>query len=112
VLQIGETPTQAAICETLEETGIDNDVLGVIGVYSNPAHVIAYDDGEVRQQFRICLAARPGWRTAPCPTVGGQEGCIGTDQRPGPLANPPSTTHPHQRRTHLGRTPPPTLTDE
>lgn len=28
-------------------------------VFSNPEHVIAYDDGEVRQEFSICFRARP-----------------------------------------------------
>jgi 8-oxo-dGTP pyrophosphatase MutT (NUDIX family) len=58
-IDIGETPTQATIREASEETGIDIDVLGVVGIYSDPGHVIAYDDGEIRQQFSICLAARP-----------------------------------------------------
>lgn len=31
---------------------------GLIGLYTNPAHVMAYDDGEVRQQFSICFTAR------------------------------------------------------
>lgn len=31
---------------------------GLVGLYTNPAHVIGYDDGEVRQQFSICFAAR------------------------------------------------------
>ena len=31
---------------------------GLVGIYTNPAHVMAYDDGEVRQQFSICFRAR------------------------------------------------------
>ncbi len=31
---------------------------GVIGLYSDPKHVIAYDDGEVRQEFSICFRAK------------------------------------------------------
>lgn len=58
-LDIGETPTQAAIRETREESGIDIRVTGVVGIYSDPDHVIAYADGEIRQQFSICLAAEP-----------------------------------------------------
>lgn len=41
-----------------EETGLDVEVDGLIGVYSDPGHVIAYDDGEVRQQFSLCFSAR------------------------------------------------------
>ncbi|MEZ0026029.1 8-oxo-dGTP pyrophosphatase MutT (NUDIX family) [Kitasatospora sp. MAP12-15] len=42
-----------------EETGIDVEVLAATGLYTDPAHVMAYDDGEVRQQFSICFWARP-----------------------------------------------------
>ncbi|MEU7004477.1 NUDIX domain-containing protein [Nonomuraea sp. NPDC046570] len=56
---IGESVTQAAIREVREETGIEVEVKGLIGIYSDPRHVIAYDDGEVRQEFSICFQARP-----------------------------------------------------
>ncbi len=55
----GETLTQAAAREVKEETGIDIEATKLIGIYSNPNHVIAYDDGEVRQEFSICFRARP-----------------------------------------------------
>ena len=58
-LELGETLSQAAVRELREETGIDIEAIGVIGLYSNPDHVIAYDDGEVRQEFSICFRARP-----------------------------------------------------
>jgi ADP-ribose pyrophosphatase YjhB (NUDIX family) len=58
-LEIGETLAQAAVREVREETGIECEVTGVIGLYSNPNHVIAYDDGEVRQEFSICFRASP-----------------------------------------------------
>ena len=56
---VGETLTQAVVREVEEETGIHVEVTGLIGLYSNPNHVIAYDDGEVRQEFSICFRARP-----------------------------------------------------
>lgn len=56
-LELGETLSQAAIREVCEETGIDCVITGVIGLYSDPRHVIAYDDGEVRQEFSICFRA-------------------------------------------------------
>lgn len=56
--ELGESVREAAIRETREETGIDVDVTGVVGIYSDPRHVIAYDDGEVRQEFALCLSAR------------------------------------------------------
>jgi ADP-ribose pyrophosphatase YjhB (NUDIX family) len=44
--------------EVKEETGIDVAVTGVVGIYTNPNHVMAYDDGEVRQQCAICFTTR------------------------------------------------------
>lgn len=58
-LELGETLTQAAIREIHEETGITIAVTGLIGIYSNPNHVLAYNDGEVRQEFSICFRATP-----------------------------------------------------
>jgi ADP-ribose pyrophosphatase YjhB (NUDIX family) len=57
--EIGETISQAVVREVREETGITVDVTGLIGVYSDPAHVIAFSDGEVRQEFSLCFRARP-----------------------------------------------------
>jgi ADP-ribose pyrophosphatase YjhB (NUDIX family) len=57
--ELGETMTECAVRETREETGIEIVVTGLIGIYSNPAHVVAYSDGEVRQEFSICFRARP-----------------------------------------------------
>lgn len=57
--ELGETVAETVVREVREETGIDVDVLGLVGIYSDPRHVIAYDDGEVRQQFSICFRARP-----------------------------------------------------
>ncbi|MGW3602378.1 MULTISPECIES: NUDIX hydrolase [unclassified Micromonospora] len=44
---------------TREETGISVEVSGMVGVYSDPGHVIEYSDGEVRQQFSLCFSAVP-----------------------------------------------------
>jgi ADP-ribose pyrophosphatase YjhB (NUDIX family) len=51
----------AACCrrEVLEESGIKVDITRLIGIYSNPRHVIEYANGEVRQQFSVCFACRP-----------------------------------------------------
>ncbi len=58
VMELGESVAGCAIRETREETGLDVEVVGVVGIYSDPKHVFAYDDGEVRQEFSICLLAR------------------------------------------------------
>jgi ADP-ribose pyrophosphatase YjhB (NUDIX family) len=57
--EVGETLTQTAERETEEETGIKIKVVALVGLYSNPEHIIAYDDGEVRQEFSICFRATP-----------------------------------------------------
>jgi ADP-ribose pyrophosphatase YjhB (NUDIX family) len=57
-MEPGESVRQAASREVMEETGINCEVTGLVGIYSNPGHVAAYDDGEVRQEFSICLTAR------------------------------------------------------
>jgi len=44
--------------ETREETGIDCEVTGLSGIYTDPGHVILYtSNGEVRQEFSIVLTA-------------------------------------------------------
>ncbi|HEX4222931.1 MAG TPA: NUDIX domain-containing protein [Pseudonocardiaceae bacterium] len=56
--EIGETIGAAVVREVVEETGVDVEPTGIIGVYSDPEHVIAFSDGEVRQEFSICFRAR------------------------------------------------------
>ncbi len=56
--ELGETLTQTAIRETDEETGVTVEVTGLVGIYSNPEHVVEFSDGEVRQEFSICFRAR------------------------------------------------------
>ncbi|TYK50744.1 NUDIX hydrolase [Actinomadura decatromicini] len=59
-IDLGESVSQAGIRETLEETGINCEITGVVGIYSDPKHVIHYtSDDEVRQEFSIVLTARP-----------------------------------------------------
>jgi ADP-ribose pyrophosphatase YjhB (NUDIX family) len=57
-LEPGESVRQATVREVLEETGISCEVTGLVGIYSDPNHVAAYDDGEVRQEFSICFTTR------------------------------------------------------
>jgi len=55
-MEAGESIAETAMREVLEETGYEVRPLYVIGVYSDPKHVFAYDDGEVRQEFSVCIA--------------------------------------------------------
>jgi 8-oxo-dGTP pyrophosphatase MutT (NUDIX family) len=56
---VGETIGHTVKREVKEETGIDVEPIEIIGIYSDPDHIIAYSDGEVRQQFSICFRAHP-----------------------------------------------------
>ena len=58
-IDLGESVKQAAIRETKEETGIDVEITGLVGIYSDPKHVIHYtSNDEVRQEFSIVLTAK------------------------------------------------------
>ncbi|MHC3816746.1 NUDIX hydrolase [Streptomyces sp. DT9] len=56
---IGERIADTAVREVDEETGIKVEIDGIVGLYTDPEHVLAYTDGEVRQQFSICFRAHP-----------------------------------------------------
>jgi ADP-ribose pyrophosphatase YjhB (NUDIX family) len=56
--EVGETISRTVVREVKEETGIDVEPMRITGIYTDPEHVIAYTDGEVRQEFSICFAAR------------------------------------------------------
>jgi 8-oxo-dGTP pyrophosphatase MutT (NUDIX family) len=56
-VDVGESASQAVIREVAEEADIAIKVTGVSGVYSDPGHVLAYPEGEVRQQVAVCFHA-------------------------------------------------------
>lgn len=60
-IDVGESVAAAAVREVEEETGIKCALAGpLVGIYSNPGHVIHYtSNDEVRQEFSIVLTARP-----------------------------------------------------
>lgn len=58
-MELGETPSQCAVRETLEETGVLTEVTGILGVFSDPGHIVAYTDGEIRQEYEVILLGRP-----------------------------------------------------
>jgi 8-oxo-dGTP pyrophosphatase MutT (NUDIX family) len=57
-MDIGESIAQCAEREVKEETGLTVTAYHLVGVYSDPDHVFAYSDGEVRQEFSVCFACR------------------------------------------------------
>jgi len=65
-MELGETPTACAVRETLEETGVQVEATELLGIYSDPGYIVAYDDhadpsryGEIRPEFEITLIGRP-----------------------------------------------------
>ncbi|MGW3954114.1 NUDIX domain-containing protein [Streptomyces sp. NPDC004752] len=62
-MEMTESLPGTVVREVKEETGLDVEVTGLVGTYTDPRHVIAYTDGEVRRQFNVCFTAR---------TVGGR----------------------------------------
>ena len=55
-MEIGESIAETAVREVKEETGLNVQPEYIVGIYTDPKHVIAFSDGEVRQQFSLCLA--------------------------------------------------------
>ena len=59
-IDLGESLVAAAMRETKEESGIDCQITGISGIYTDPKHVILYtSNSEVRQEFSIVLTGRP-----------------------------------------------------
>lgn len=56
--EFGESIVATVVREVREETGLDVEVTGLVGTYTDPRHVIAYTDGEVRQQFTLAFRCR------------------------------------------------------
>jgi ADP-ribose pyrophosphatase YjhB (NUDIX family) len=57
-LKKNETLTACAVRECREETGLEVEITGLAGVYSDPGHVTAYASGEVRQPVNACFTAQ------------------------------------------------------
>ncbi|ANY05155.1 NUDIX domain-containing protein [Pseudonocardia sp. HH130630-07] len=58
-MELGESISDAAVREVAEETGLTVEITGLVGIDTDPGHVMAYDDGEVRQEVSVCFHARP-----------------------------------------------------
>ncbi len=56
----GESLTRTAVRETREETGVDIEAIGIVGIFTDPTHVIHYtSNDEVRQEFTVIYRGEP-----------------------------------------------------
>jgi ADP-ribose pyrophosphatase YjhB (NUDIX family) len=64
-MDIGESLTDTAIRETREETGWRVEIVGLVGVFSNPGHRVHYtSNDEIRQECNIVYSGRVTAREA------------------------------------------------
>ena len=81
-IDLGESLVQAAVRETREETGIDCEVTGIVGIYTDPRHVLLYtSNGEARDRYRYVA-----WRRLVQLSLRGQLAATGEAGRAGGAA--------------------------
>jgi 8-oxo-dGTP pyrophosphatase MutT (NUDIX family) len=72
-VDVGESAVRAAVREAAEETGVRIRITGLVGLFTDPAHIVAAASGdEVRQQFVVCFH---GWAVWGRPHPDGDEVC-------------------------------------
>lgn len=54
-MEYGESINDTIIREIKEESGFEAEVVKLVGIYTDPNHIIEYSNGEVRQQFSVCF---------------------------------------------------------
>lgn len=57
-LEFGENLASCAIREVMEESGLKVEITDIIGTYTDPNILVAYSDGEVRQEFTVVYAGK------------------------------------------------------
>jgi 8-oxo-dGTP pyrophosphatase MutT (NUDIX family) len=104
-IDLGESVAQAAVRATLEESGIECAIIGIVGIYSDLRHVILYtSNGEARQEFSIVLTARPlGGQPTPSSEWSAVR-WVPESETPR-LHDGPVDAHPHQRPPGTQRVP-------
>jgi 8-oxo-dGTP diphosphatase len=57
-VDVGESAVGAAVRETAEECGLHVHITGLVGLFTDPGHIVASAGGvEIRQQFVVCFHA-------------------------------------------------------
>ncbi|MFC5060929.1 NUDIX domain-containing protein [Actinomycetospora atypica] len=59
IFELDETIAECAVRETREESGVEIEVTGLVGLYTDPRHVTLLDDGRALQPLAVCFHARP-----------------------------------------------------
>jgi 8-oxo-dGTP pyrophosphatase MutT (NUDIX family) len=58
--ELGETVTGCAVRETEEETGVKVRTTGLLGIFSDPGHIVLYhSNGETRQEYEVIFLGEP-----------------------------------------------------
>jgi 8-oxo-dGTP pyrophosphatase MutT (NUDIX family) len=81
--------------------GVLTEITGILGVYSDPGHIVAYSDGEVRQEWELILLGRPVSGTPAANDEASDVGWFNPDQLAALDIHP---TQWRQLRDWLGRT--------
>jgi 8-oxo-dGTP diphosphatase len=71
-VDVGESAMAAALRETTEESAVQAQITGLVGIYTDPEHVVRAVEGSVRQQFVVVFRARTVGGT---PSGDGRETC-------------------------------------
>ena len=58
-LEMGESLRDGARREVREETGLDVEIERLVGVFSHPDYNLHYPNGDLVQQWSVCVVARP-----------------------------------------------------
>ena len=58
-IEVGESVSEAVVREVAEESGITIALIGFVGVYSDPTHVLVDPGGSIHQQVALCFHAVP-----------------------------------------------------
>ena len=95
-IDLGESVAQAAVRETLEESGIECAITGIVGIYSDPRHVILYtSNGEARQDLH--RPHRPPTGRSADAQQRVKRGSLGSGVRCSRVHDGPVDAHSHQR---------------
>ncbi len=88
-VNVGETWAQAAARECLEETGWTVQIIGLLGIYSEPAtQMHRYPRGDIVQLFGVVFLAIPTSRVGACDGEASQVAWFELGNLPAPLFAP------------------------